>query len=36
LRETLSVMTARRTDRLPVCNAEGRKVGVIALADLVR
>jgi osmoprotectant transport system ATP-binding protein len=36
LRDALSVMTARRTDRLPVCNAEGRKVGVIALADLVR
>ncbi len=36
LRDALSVMTARRTDRLPVCDAEGRKVGVIALADLVR
>jgi osmoprotectant transport system ATP-binding protein len=36
LRDALSVMTARRTDRLPVRNAEGRKVGVIALADLVR
>ena len=36
LRDALSVMTARRTDRLPVCNAEGSKVGVIALADLVR
>jgi len=36
LRETLSVMTARRTDRLPVCDRAGRRVGVIALADLVR
>ena len=29
-------MTARHTDRLPVCDAEGRKIGVIALGDLVR
>jgi osmoprotectant transport system ATP-binding protein len=36
LRDALSAMTARRTDRLPVSNAEGRNVGVIALADLVR
>jgi osmoprotectant transport system ATP-binding protein len=36
LRETLSVMAARRTDRLPVCDRAGRRVGVIALADLVR
>ena len=36
LGEALSVMTARRTDRLPVCDAEGRQIGVIALADLVR
>jgi osmoprotectant transport system ATP-binding protein len=36
LGEALSAMTARRTDRLPVCDAEGRRVGVIALADLVR
>jgi osmoprotectant transport system ATP-binding protein len=36
LRDALSAMTTRRTDRLPVCDAEGRKVGVIALADLVR
>jgi len=34
--EALSVMTTRRTDRLPVCDAEGRKIGVIALGDLVR
>jgi osmoprotectant transport system ATP-binding protein len=34
--EALSAMTARRTDRLPVCDAEGRKIGVIALGDLVR
>jgi osmoprotectant transport system ATP-binding protein len=36
LRDALSAMTARRTDRLPVCDCAGRKVGVIALADLVR
>ncbi len=36
LRDALSAMTTRRTDRLPVRDAEGRRVGVIALADLVR
>ena len=36
LRDALSAMTTRRTDRLPVCDAEGRKVGAIVLADLVR
>jgi osmoprotectant transport system ATP-binding protein len=36
LRDALSAMTTRRTDRLPVCDAEGRTVGAIALADLVR
>jgi osmoprotectant transport system ATP-binding protein len=36
LRDALSAMTARRTDRLPVADAMGRPVGVIALADLVR
>jgi osmoprotectant transport system ATP-binding protein len=36
LGEALSVMTARHTDRLPVCDAEGRNIGVIALGDLVR
>jgi osmoprotectant transport system ATP-binding protein len=36
LREALSAMTARHTDRLPVCDAGGRRVGAIALADLVR
>jgi len=36
LRDALSAMTMRLTDRLPVCDAEGRKIGVIALADLVR
>src|SRR5712691_10694344 len=36
LGDALSAMTARRVDRLPVCDAEGRRVGVIALADLVR
>jgi osmoprotectant transport system ATP-binding protein len=35
LREALSAMTLRRADRLPVCDVEGRNVGVIALADLV-
>ena len=36
LRDALSAMATRRTDRLPVRDAEGRRVGVIALADLVR
>jgi len=36
LGEALSAMTARHTDQLPVCDAEGRSIGVIALADLVR
>ena len=36
LRDALSAMTTRRTERLPVCDHEGRKVGAIALADLVR
>jgi osmoprotectant transport system ATP-binding protein len=36
LRDALSAMTARRTDRLPVADAAGRPVGAIALADLVR
>lgn len=36
LRDALSAMTMRRTDRLPVCGADGRHVGIIALADLIR
>jgi osmoprotectant transport system ATP-binding protein len=32
----LGQMTARRCDRLPVANAEGRIIGVLLLADLVR
>ena len=36
LRDALSAMTLRRTDRLPVCDAAGRNIGVITLADLVR
>lgn len=36
LREALSAMMQRRRDRLPVADAEGRRVGVIALADLVK
>jgi len=36
LAEALSAMTARRTARLPVCDADGRRIGVIALPDLVR
>jgi osmoprotectant transport system ATP-binding protein len=36
LRDALSAMTTRHADRLPVCDANGRRVGVIALADLVR
>jgi osmoprotectant transport system ATP-binding protein len=36
LSEALSAMTARRADRLPVCDDQGRHLGSIALADLVR
>jgi osmoprotectant transport system ATP-binding protein len=36
LSEALSAMTTHHTDRLPVCDPEGRQVGVITLADLVR
>ncbi len=36
LRDALSAMTQRRADRLPVADAEGRALGVITLADLVR
>jgi osmoprotectant transport system ATP-binding protein len=36
LRDALSAMTARRTDRVPVADGGGRPVGVITLADLVR
>jgi osmoprotectant transport system ATP-binding protein len=36
LRDALSAMTTRRTEKLPVCDAQGRHVGAIALADLVR
>ena len=36
LSEALSAMTARRADRLLVCDDEGRHVGIITLADLVR
>jgi osmoprotectant transport system ATP-binding protein len=36
LRDALSAMTARHTDRLPVADAAGRAAGVITLADLVR
>jgi osmoprotectant transport system ATP-binding protein len=36
LRDALSAMTTRGTDRLPVCDAAGQPVGAIALADLVR
>jgi osmoprotectant transport system ATP-binding protein len=36
LAEALSAMTARRTVRLPVSDAEGRRIGVIALSDLVQ
>jgi osmoprotectant transport system ATP-binding protein len=36
LRDALSAMTARHTDRLPVADAEGRALGVITLSDLVR
>jgi osmoprotectant transport system ATP-binding protein len=36
LRDALAVMTARRTDRLPVVDATGHALGAITLADLVR
>jgi osmoprotectant transport system ATP-binding protein len=36
LRDAFSAMTMRGTDRLPVCDGEGRRVGAIVLADLVR
>ena len=36
LSEALSAMTARRADRVSVCDDEGRHLGIIALADLVR
>jgi osmoprotectant transport system ATP-binding protein len=36
LRDALAAMTRRRTDRLPVCDADGHIVGAIALAELVR
>jgi osmoprotectant transport system ATP-binding protein len=36
LRDALSAMSARRTDRLPVADAAGRAIGVVVLADLVR
>ena len=35
LRDAFSAMTSRRADRLPVCDAQGRHVGAITLADLV-
>ena len=36
LRDALSAMITRHTDRVPVCDAEGRNLGVVTLADLVR
>ncbi|MGH7114406.1 MAG: CBS domain-containing protein, partial [Stellaceae bacterium] len=36
LRDALSAMTAQRTDRLPVADADGNMLGSIALSDLVR
>ena len=36
LREALSMLIARRVERLAVADGEGRLVGVIALADLVK
>jgi osmoprotectant transport system ATP-binding protein len=36
LRDALSAMATRRTDRLAVTDAAGRAVGVITLSDLVR
>jgi len=36
LREALSMLVARRVDRLPVADDDGRLIGVIALADLAK
>jgi osmoprotectant transport system ATP-binding protein len=36
LRDALAAMTAAGTDRLPVADTEGRAIGVVTLADLVR
>jgi osmoprotectant transport system ATP-binding protein len=36
LREAVSTLIARRVDRLPVVDGEGRPVGAIALADLAK
>jgi osmoprotectant transport system ATP-binding protein len=36
LRDALATMTQRRTDRLPVADADGTALGIIALSDLVR
>ena len=36
LRDALAAMIARRADRLPVADKSGRRLGAIALADLVR
>ena len=36
LRHALAAMMARHTDRLPVADGDGRPLGAIALADLVR
>jgi osmoprotectant transport system ATP-binding protein len=36
LRDALAAMMARHTDRLPVADGEGRRLGAIALADLIR
>ncbi|HEX3952989.1 MAG TPA: ABC transporter ATP-binding protein [Stellaceae bacterium] len=36
LRDALAAMTARRTDRLPVIDGDGRPLGAITSADLVR
>jgi len=36
LRDALAAMAAQRTDRLPVVDRDGRPVGAITIADLVR
>jgi osmoprotectant transport system ATP-binding protein len=36
LRRALSEMISRHTDRLPVADDDGRVVGAVHLADLVR
>jgi osmoprotectant transport system ATP-binding protein len=36
LRDALSAMATRHTDRVPVADAQGRAIGIVTLSDLVR